>query len=106
MTEASLAPNNPIAIAPNRERWRLAARVGLGTFGCYVMAAVVAAALARSLPMDRIEAAATATIFGMVLWPCSVVAVFAFHNVTRIGAVMGGVTIFSALIAWALGQPS
>jgi hypothetical protein len=84
----------------------MAARVGLGTIGCYVMAAVVAMAMARTLPMSRIDAAAAATIFGMTLWPCSVVAVFAFKSVPRIGAVMAGITTLSAVMAWIAGQPS
>lgn len=88
------------------ERWRMVGRVSLATIGCYVMAAVVAMALARTLPLVRSEATAAATTFGLLLWPCSVVAVFAYTRVTRIGAVMGAVTVLSALVAWLAGQPS
>ncbi len=84
-------------------------RVLLAVVGCYVLAASVAMALARALPivlsMPRLDAAAAATIFGMALWPCSVVAVFAYNSVIRISVVIGAVTALCALIAWLAGQP-
>jgi hypothetical protein len=90
--------------------WPAAARIVLAVAGCYVMAAAVAAAIARGLPfafsMPRSEGTAAGTLMGMLVWPCSIVWVFAADSVTRIALVMGSITLVSALVVLAAGQPT
>jgi hypothetical protein len=96
--------------AQQRQGWRyranVAARVVAGTIGAYAVAALFAAALARLLPMPRVEAIMPATLLAFLVGPAVTVWAFLARSPWRAWAgvvLLGG--LFAA-IAWWMGAPA
>ncbi|MEP9358000.1 DUF3649 domain-containing protein [Sphingomonas sp. KR3-1] len=96
--------------AEQRQGWRYRANVGArvvaGTLGAYAVAALFAAALARTLPMPRADATIPATLLAFALGPCVTVWAFLARGPWRAWA---GVILCGALfaaIAWLAGMPA
>jgi hypothetical protein len=91
-------------------RWRYRANVALrtiaGTVGAYGVAALGAAALARTLPMARVEAVTFATMIAYLIAPGVTIWAFLARGPWR--AVAGVVLAALALggITWIAGQPA
>ncbi len=79
-----------------RYRTAVAARALAAIFGGYAVSALWAAALAVMLPAVRVEAALTATMLALVIYPCAVMWCFATHTVAR---AIGGLIVFGAIPA-------
>lgn len=96
--------------ARSRAGWRyranVAARVGAGTIGAYAVAALFAAALARLLPMSRVEAIVPATLLAFCMGPAVTLWAFLARGPWRAwaGVILPG-AIFAA-IAWLAGAPA
>jgi hypothetical protein len=89
-----------------RYRANVAARVIAGTIGAYAVAALFAAALARLLPMPRVEAIMPATLLAFLVGPAVTVWAFLARGPWRAWA---GVILLGALfaaIAWWAGAPA
>lgn len=74
-----------------------------GTLGAYAIAALVAAALARTLPMPRIEAQVPATLLGIAIAPAVTIWAFLARGPARAWA---GVALAAAglvALVWAAG---
>jgi hypothetical protein len=90
---------------------RMAARLGAasrvlaGTVGSYALAAVAAAALARLLPGERIEAVIAATLASLLLIPAATLWAFAAPGPRQAWAGLAGVAAALALCAWLAGRP-
>jgi hypothetical protein len=95
---------------PDRRSWRyrgnVAARTLAGTIGAYAVAALCGAALARTLPMERLDATVVATLLAFLVAP--VVTVWAYLARGPWRAVVGviGLATLLAAIAWYAGQPA
>lgn len=96
--------------AQQRQGWRyranVAARVIAGTIGAYAVAALFAMALARLLPMPRVEAIMPATLLAFLVGPAVTVWAFLARGPWRAWAgviLLGG--LFAA-IAWWTGAPA
>jgi len=94
----------------HRHGWRYRANVALrtlaGTAGAYGVAALAAAALARILPMARVEAVTTATMIAYLVAPAVTIWAFLARGPWRS---VGGVLLAAVLlggIAWMAGQPA
>ncbi|MEC3909316.1 hypothetical protein U5A82_02145 [Sphingobium sp. CR2-8] len=93
-----------------RTGWRYRANVGLralaGTVGAYGVASLAAAALARSLPVARVEAVTIATMIAYLVAPGVTIWAFLARGPWR--AVAGVVIAACALggLAWMAGQPA
>jgi hypothetical protein len=90
----------------SRYRVNVAARVIAGTVGAYAVAAMFGAALARTLPTDRLSATVIATLLAFLVGPA--VAVWAFLAKGRWRALAGvaGLAVLFGAIAWLAGQPA
>jgi hypothetical protein len=66
-----------------RYRTGVAARVVTAIAGGYVLSALAAASLATWLPMARAEAAITATLAALVIYPCAAMWCFAARSASR-----------------------
>lgn len=93
--------------AQKRAGWRyranVAARVMAGTIGAYAVAALAAAALARALPMPRVEAIIPATLVAFLIGPAVTVWAFLARGPWRAWA---GVLLLGAILAaivWTTG---
>lgn len=89
-----------------RYRGNVAARAVAGTLGAYGVAALFAAALARALPMPRVEAVMPATLLAYPLMPAVTIWAFLARGPWR---ACGGVAVAALLfggIAWAMGAPA
>ena len=93
-----------------REGWRyrgnVAARAAIGTVGAYAVAALLAAALARTLPMARVEAVTVATLLGFVVAPAVTIWAFLARGPWRAAAGVLAVAVPLAAIVWAAGSPA
>ncbi|AQR75480.1 ketohydroxyglutarate aldolase [Sphingomonas sp. LM7] len=93
-----------------RQGWRyganVAARVVLGTAGAYVVAALFAAALARTLPMPRVEAVTLATLLAFLIAPGVTIWAFLAAGPWRAAAGIVAVALLLTGIAWLAGQPA
>jgi len=87
-------------------RGNVALRVVTGTAGTYAVAALVAAALARTLPMARVEAVAVATLLAFLVAPAVPVWAFLARGPWRALAGVVAVSLLLAGIAWLAGQPA
>lgn len=93
--------------APKRKKtgpgWRyrsaVAVRALAAIFGSYAVSALWAAALAVMLPTVRVEAALTATMLALAIYPCAVMWCFATRTV---GRAIGGLIVFGAIPAMLL----
>lgn len=87
------------AASRSRNGWRYRGNVALrtlaGTVGAYGVAALAAMALARTLPMGRLEAVTTATMLAYLIGPAVTVWAFLARGPWRAAA---GVAIMAALL--------
>lgn len=96
--------------AQQRQGWRyranVAARVVAGTIGAYAVAALFAAAVARLLPMPRVEAIMPATLLAFLVGPAVTVWAFLARGPWRAwaGVILLGASF--AAIAWLVGAPA
>jgi hypothetical protein len=89
-----------------RYRANVAARIVAGTIGAYAVAALFAMALARILPMERVQAIMPATLLALLVGPAVTIWAFLARSPWRAWA---GVTLLGALFAataWLAGQPA
>ncbi|MDH4744118.1 DUF3649 domain-containing protein [Sphingomonas sp. CBMAI 2297] len=96
--------------ARQRAGWRyranVAARTAAGTVGAYAVAALFAAALARVLPMPKVEAIMPATLLAFLVGPAVTLWAFLARDPWRAWA---GVILPAALFAaigWLAGAPA
>lgn len=103
---AQVAPRR----GPDRRSWRYRANVAVrtlaGTLGAYAVAALFGAALARTLPMNRLDATVIATLLAFLIAPAVTVWAYLARGPWR--AVMGVIGLAASLagIAWYAGPPA
>jgi hypothetical protein len=93
-----------------RQNWRYRANIGAravaGSVGAYAVAALFAAALARALPTDRVEAVIPATLLAFLVAPAVTIWAFLARGPWRAWAgVIGAVLLLGAMV-WAAGPPA
>lgn len=87
-------------------RMNVAARAVAGTAGAYLVAALFAAALARTLPLPRVEAMIPGTLLAYLVVPAVTIWAFLARGPMRAWAgVLGAAALFGA-IAWLAGPPA
>ncbi len=95
---------------PERQGWRyranVAARAVAGSAGAYGVAALFAAALARTLPMSRLEAVSLATLLAFLVAPAGAVWAFLAPGPWRAWAGMLGAALLFGGVAWLAGPPA
>jgi heme A synthase len=89
-----------------RYRGNVAARLVTATVGTYAVAALLAAALARTLPMPRVESATVATLLALVV--AAAVPIWAFLARGPLRAAVGviAVALLLAGTAWLAEPPA
>jgi hypothetical protein len=96
--------------AQQRTGWKyranVAARAVAGTLGAYAVAALFAAALARLLPMPRVEAVMPATLLAFFVGPAVTIWAFLAHSPWRAWAGVIALGAAFAAIAWTAGAPA
>lgn len=96
--------------ARRQQGWAYRANVGLrivaGTVGAYLVAALTAAMLARTLPMSRIEAVTSGTMIAYLTAPAITVWAFLARGPWRALAGVALIAGLLALVAWLAGQPA
>lgn len=96
--------------APDRRSWRyranVAARLLAGTLGAYAVAALFGAALARTLPMDRLDATLLATLLALLVAPGVTVWAFLARGPWRAWAGVIGLAASFGALAWFAGPPA
>lgn len=70
--------------ATSRYRWSVASRVLAASVGGYGLVSVLAAALALSLPMPRLEAVMTAIMVSFLAYAAIIMTIFHTRRVSRI----------------------
>ncbi|QGP81308.1 ketohydroxyglutarate aldolase [Sphingobium sp. CAP-1] len=92
-----------------RDGWAYRANVGLrimaGTVGAYLVAALAAAMLARTLPMSRVEATTSATMIAYLVAPGITIWAFLARGPWR---ALAGVVIAALMLGgviWFAGAP-
>jgi len=88
-----------------RYRSNVAARVVTGSLGAYAVAALLAIALARTLPMARVEAVTVATLLAFLAAPAVTIWAFLARGPWRAVAGVVVVALPLAAIAWMAGSP-
>lgn len=95
---------------PDRRGWRyrvnIAARTIAGTVGAYAVAALFGAALARSLPIGRLDSVLSATLLAFLVAPAVTVWAFLARGPWRACAGVIALAAFFAAIAWLAGPPA
>ena len=95
---------------PDRRSWRyranVAARTLAGTLGAYAVAALFGAALARTLPMERLDATVIATLLAFLVAPAVTVWAFLARGPWRAWAGVIGAVLLLGAMAWAAGPPA
>jgi sorbitol-specific phosphotransferase system component IIC len=86
-----------------RYRLAIASRVTAAILGGYALAAAMAMALARALPMTREEATTAATILGVLSLPAAAIWAFAARSAWQAWAGIAAATAVAGLSAWLLG---
>lgn len=89
-----------------RYRANVAARTAAAVLGGYAVAALFAAAIARLLPLPRIEAVLPGTMLAFFVMPGVAIWAFLARSATRAWA---GILILAALLAalaWLAGPPA
>ncbi len=98
------------AARPRRSGWRyrgnVALRILAGTVGAYGVAALAAAALARTLPMARVEAVTIATLIAYLIAPAVTIWAFLARGPFRALAGVGIAALLLGGIGWIAGQPA
>ncbi|MDG2535093.1 DUF3649 domain-containing protein [Sphingomonas sp. HITSZ_GF] len=93
-----------------RQGWRyranVAARTVAGTIGAYAVAALFAAALARTLPMPRVDATIPATLLAYLVGPAVTIWAFLARGPWRAWAGVLALGALFAAIAWWAGAPA
>ena len=96
--------------APDRRSWRyranIAARTLAGTLGAYAVAALFGAALARTLPMDKLDAVIPATLLAFLVAPAVTLWAFLARGPWRACAVVIALAALFGVIAWLAGPPA
>lgn len=87
-------------------RGNVAARALLGSVGAYGVAALLATALARTLPMARVEAVVVATLLAFLIAPAVTVWAFLASGPWRAAAGVFAAAALFAGIAWTAGAPA
>jgi len=91
-------------------RWRYRANVALrtiaGTVGAYGVAALAAAAMARILPMARVEAVVIATLIAYLVAPGVTIWAFLARGPWRAVAGVAIAALLLGAMAWIAGQPA
>jgi hypothetical protein len=83
-----------------RHRAGVALRALIAIFGGYALAATIAAALALWLPIARVEAVLTATMSGLIVYPCAIMWCFAARTPQRaLGGLLLAALPFALLLA-------
>ncbi|MDV5824816.1 ketohydroxyglutarate aldolase [Sphingobium naphthae] len=99
-----------MTVKRRQEGWRyrgnVALRVLAGSVGAYLVMALTAALLARTLPMSRVEAVTTATMIAYLAAPAVTIWAFLARGPWRALAGVALVGGLLALGAWAAGQPA
>lgn len=94
----------------DRRSWRyranVAARTLAGTLGAYAVAALSGAALARTLPMDRLDATVIATLLAFLVAPAVTIWAYLARGPWRAAAGVIGLAASLAGIAWYAGPPA
>jgi hypothetical protein len=101
-------------VAPPRGRvvrgWAYRANVALrvlaGTLGAYAVAALLGMALARTLPLARVDATVAGTLLGLLAMPGATIWAFLAPGPWRALGGVGGAALVCALIAWVAGIPA
>lgn len=103
---AQAAPRRGLDRRSWRYRANVAARTLSGTIGAYAVAALFGAALARTLPMNRLDATVIATLMAFLIAPAVTVWAYLARGPWR--AVIGviGLATLLAGIAWHAGPPA
>ncbi len=83
-------------MATTRYRSDIAIRALTGIAGGYLLAALLSVAIARWLPLPRIEASAAGMLTGLLAWPPVMMTAFAIHSLPRLCA---GFALAGALLA-------
>jgi hypothetical protein len=86
-----------------RYRGNIAARAVIGSVGTYAVVALLAATLARTLPMARVEAVTVATLLAFLLAPAVTIWAFLARGPWRAAAGVIAVALLLAAIFWAAG---
>lgn len=96
--------------AHHRRGWgyraNIATRAVAGSLGAYLVAACFAAALARTLPLPRLDAIVPATMLAYVVAPIATIWAFLAPGPLRALAGVLGAAALLAGIAWATGMPA
>lgn len=102
---ATVAPR----IAQERRSWRyranIAARTLAGTIGAYAVAALFGVVLARTLPMERLDAVIPATLLAFLVAPAVTIWAFLARGPWRACAGVVALASLFGAIAWFAGQP-
>jgi len=87
-------------------RVNVAIRALAGSLGAYLVAACFAAAAARTLPMNRLDAIVPATMLAFLVAPLATVWAFLAPGPWRaLGGILAAAALL-AVIAWAAGMPA
>ncbi len=89
-----------------RYRGNVALRALAGSVGAYLVMALTAALLARTLPMSRVEAVAVATMIAYPVAPAVTIWACMASGPWRALAGVAGIAGLLALGAWVAGQPA
>ena len=96
--------------AQDRRSWRyranVAARVLAGTAGAYIVAALLGAALARTLPVEKLGATLLATLLALLAAPAVTVWAFLARGPWRACAGVVALAALFGAIAWLAGPPA
>lgn len=87
-----------------RYRTNIAARAVAGSAGAYAVAALFAAALARVLPMGRVEAVIPATLLAFLVAPGVTIWAFLAPGPWRAWAGVIGAVLLLGVMVWAAGR--
>lgn len=86
-----------------RYRLNVAARAAAGSIGAYAVSALFAAAMARALPLSRIEAIIPATLLAFLVFPAVTIWAFLARGPWRAWAGVALALIVLGGITWAAG---
>ncbi len=94
----------------HRRGWRYRANVATralaGSVGAYAVAALFAAAVARALPVSRVEAIVPATLLAFLVMPAATLWAFLAPGPIRAWLGLGGAAAVLAAVLWWTGSPA
>ncbi len=89
------------SVSQSRNAWPdVAARAALAVLGGYAFTYAFTAALARLLPVDRVDALTTASLLSFVIYLVFILWAFAATSVRRVLAVLSGALPLAAIGFW------